>query len=132
MSNKVRAFVVIVVVCSIGGFAALVAAGDPNALRSAEAALCFACLGIFAQFLAYSLDSTRTATMVVIPFLATIFLAPTWVALVTIGGVAIAGNIIAKRKRSTLQNVFNVAQWTVSGIAAITTYRLLGGPAWLV
>jgi putative nucleotidyltransferase with HDIG domain len=130
MAIKVRAFVSAVVTGAVIGLVVLIAAGDPNALRSAEAALCFACLGIFAQFLTYNLDAKRLSTIVFIPFLATIFLAPTWVSLVAITGVALVGTII--KKRSTLKSVFNVAQWLLSAGVAVVTYRVFGGTPWLV
>jgi putative nucleotidyltransferase with HDIG domain len=129
MSNKVRAFVAGVVVCSLGGLAAFVADGDPNPLRSAQAAACFAFLGVFAQFLSYNVDSKRASTVLLIPFLATIYLAPTWVSLVAIGGVAIVGAVI--NKRSALKSVFNIAKGLLSGSMAIAAYRAFGGTPWL-
>jgi len=130
MGNKVRLFVATVAICAAGGVAASAAAGDPNALRSAEAALCFAFLGIFAQFLRYNKDADISATIVFIPFLATIFLAPTWVSLVAIAGVAYVGASI--KKQSTLKSVFNIAQYVLISAIAIGVYRLLGGAPWLV
>jgi putative nucleotidyltransferase with HDIG domain len=129
MPNKVKAFVGAVVLLAASGFAALVYVGDPNAIRSAEAGLCFACLGIFGQYLSYNLDAQRQGHPGTIPFLATIFLAPTWVALVAIGVVQAAGGVINRRSR--LKNIFNVAQQLLSGAVAIAAYRLLGGTAGL-
>lgn len=130
MSNKVRVYVATVVVSASLGLAALVAAGDDNALRSAQAAACFACLGVFAQFLSYRVEAKKAITVVAIPFLATIYLAPTWVSLVAFGGVAVVGAVI--NRRPTVKNVFNVAKGLLTGALAIAVYRVLGGTPWLV
>lgn len=130
MGNKVRLFVGAIVICAVGGTLALVPSGDPNALRSAEAGLCFGCLGMFAEFLTYNIKQQRRETIVAIPFLATIFLAPTWVALVFITGVSVVSAVI--RGRSALKSVFNVAQFVFVSTIAIGIYRALGGTPWLV
>ena len=121
MSNKVRVYVATVVVSASLGLAALVAAGDDNGLRSAQAAACFACLGVFAQFLSYRVEAKKAIPVVAIPFLATIYLAPTWVSLVAFGGVAVVGAAI--NRRPTVKNVFNVAKGVLTGALAIAVYR---------
>ena len=127
MSNKVRVFVAAVVVAAVFGLAALIASGDPITIRSAQAAACFACLGIFAQFLSYSVDRKRASTVLLIPFLSTIYLAPTWVSLVAIAGVATVGAVIIKRP--AVKSTFNVAKALLSGALAIAVYRAFGGTA---
>ncbi len=57
-------------------------------------------------------------------------MAPTWVALAAIGGVATVGAVIMKR--SALKSTFNVCKTLLSGALAIAVYRALGGTAWLV
>ncbi len=111
------------------GVAALIASGDPNTIRSAQAAACFACLGIFAQFLSYNLDRKRTSTVLLIPFLSMICLAPTWISLVAIAGVATVGAVISKRPVG--KSTFNVAKVLLSGALAIAVYRIFGGRPWL-
>ena len=129
MSNKVKVYVAAVVACAIGALAGFTASGDPSPLRSAEAAACFACLGIFAEFLSYNVEAQKALTVVVIPFLATIYLAPTWVALVAFGGVALIGAVI--HKRPAVKGAFNVAKGVLSGAIAIAVYRTFGGTPWL-
>jgi putative nucleotidyltransferase with HDIG domain len=129
-NNKVSVFVFTVVGCAILGAAALAVAGDPNAIQSAEAALCFAFLGIFAQFLRYRFDANTSATIVFLPFLATLFLAPTWVSLVAIAAVAYIGAVI--KKQTWLKKFFNIAQYVLISAIAIAVYRELGGISWLI
>lgn len=132
MGNKVRIFVGAVLICAVGATATVALTGDPNALHSAEAALCFACLGVFAEFLSYNVASASyRATTVSIPFLATIFLAPTWVSLAFIAGVSLVVAIII-RKGPPLKGIFNIAQFVLSSAIAIGIYRALGGTPWLV
>lgn len=129
MSTRVRTFVAIVVVLAAAGVFSLAQVGDPNPARSAQAALCFACLAIFAEFLRYTLEGNIAATIVFIPFLAAIFLVPTWVSLVAIGTVAFVSTRLQKQTR--VKSVFNIAQYVLTSTVAILVYRLLGGSAWL-
>jgi putative nucleotidyltransferase with HDIG domain len=99
--------------------------GDANPTASAEAGLCFVFLGVFAQLLRYKSDADIRATMAPIPFLATLLLAPTWVALAGIGSVAYIGAVIIRQSR--LKAIFNISQYIVVGSAAIFVYRSLGG-----
>ena len=129
-NNKVTVFVSAIVAAALVGAAALFVAGDPNAMQSAEAGLCFAFLGIFAQFLRYRFDANTAATIVFLPFLATLFLAPTWVSLVAIAFVAYVGAII--KKQSWMKKIFNIAQFVLISAIAIGVYRQLGGVSWLI
>ena len=74
--------------------------GDANPIASAEAGLCFVFLGVFAQLLRYRSDAGMKATMAPVPFLATLLLAPTWVALAAIGIVAYIGAVIIRQSRA--------------------------------
>lgn len=130
MVNKVRIFVGVVLASAAVGTLALATAGDPNPLLSAKAGFCFACLGIFAELLTYNSEQHRRETVVSIPFLATIFLAPTWVSLVFITGVSVASAVI--RRRSALKSIFNVAQFVLLSTISMGIYRALGGTPWLV
>jgi putative nucleotidyltransferase with HDIG domain len=125
MKGKVHAYVFAVTLCALGSAVAVARLGDANWVASAQAALCFAFLGIFAQLLKYKTDADTAATIVFIPFLATLFLAPTWIAISAIGIVAVAGALI--RGQSPLKATFNVAQYVVAGSVAIWVYRSLGG-----
>jgi putative nucleotidyltransferase with HDIG domain len=128
--NKVGIFVFTVVGCALFSAVALFVVGDANATQSAEAALCFAFLGVFAQFLRYRFDANTSATIVFLPFLATLFLAPTWVALVAIAVVGYIGAIIMKQ--TSLKKLFNIAQYVLISAIAIVIYRELGGTSWLI
>ncbi len=85
---------------------------------------------MFAEFLTFNIKQQRRETIVAIPFLAMIFLAPTWVSLVFITGVSVVSAVI--RRRSALKSVFNVAQFVLVSTIAIGIYRALGGTPWLV
>jgi HD-GYP domain-containing protein (c-di-GMP phosphodiesterase class II) len=125
MKGRVQAYVVVVTLCALTAAAGIGMLGDPTPLTSSQAAVCFAFLGVFAQLLRYKPDADTAATIVFIPFLATLFLAPTWVAIIAIAVVALIGAVI--RGQSRLKATFNISQYVVIASAAIAVYRSLGG-----
>jgi putative nucleotidyltransferase with HDIG domain len=86
-------------------------------------------LAIFAHLLQYKPDAHTTTSVVFVPYLATAFLAPTWVAIVGIAVAATIAETITHRAR--VKAFFNVGQYVVANTAAICVYRILGGNALL-
>jgi putative nucleotidyltransferase with HDIG domain len=130
MKGKVHAYVTAVCLCALIGTVIVALFGDANPIASAKAGFCFVFLGVFAQLLRYKSDADIRATMAPVTFLATLLLAPSWVALAGIASIACVGALIIRQSR--LKAAFNISQFIVAGSAAILVYRSLGGVPLLV
>jgi putative nucleotidyltransferase with HDIG domain len=89
------------------------------------AAGCFAALGLLCDVLSYETKTKASGSIAFLPFLATVVIAPHWIAVLAAGFVLVAGQSI--RKRQPVKAVFNVAQITLSVALCVLVYRALGG-----
>jgi putative nucleotidyltransferase with HDIG domain len=129
MKGQVRAYVGMVTICAVLGGLYFASVGDPMLLASAQAALCFAFLAILAQVLPYKPDAHTTTSVVFVPYLATVLLAPTWVAISAIAIAATIAELVARR--APVKALFNISQYVLADLAAIAVYRGLGGTSLL-
>jgi len=95
------------------------------------AAVCFALLTMFCEFLAYNTAGrTQTGSIAFLPILAAVVVAPHWM---TIACLALIESVVAivKTRRTPIKGVFNVAQAILWVSIAILGYVALGGASLL-
>lgn len=101
---------------------------DPS-VDSIRAAICFATLGTFAHLLRYPLARGASGSIAFIPYLATIALAPNWIAVLAIAA-SVAVVEVAIRRQPT-KAIFNIAQHALSAASAVFAFTMLGGTSLL-
>jgi hypothetical protein len=125
MRVRVELYVALVVALAIG-CGILVYAVDPAVTDgSLTAIVLLAILAVVAEALVFLLPLSATSSLAFIPYFATVFVAPTWLALIVISGVRILADTVARR--DTIKKIFNAAQHALILAVCILIYRELGG-----
>lgn len=93
------------------------------------AAVSFSALGVLAHALKHQLPTGALGSIAFIPFLATVLLAPSWVAAVATGAAVLVVEVVSKK--SPLKVVFNVSQHALAVAVAAGLYAALGGTSLL-
>lgn len=88
-----------------------------------------ACLAFTAELLAFVLPRGARGSIAFIPYMATVLLAPSFAALLTIAVVKAVAELVGRRERQ--RQLFNTAQLTLTFAITILIYRALGGVSML-
>jgi putative nucleotidyltransferase with HDIG domain len=125
MRVRVELYVTLVVAAAIGS-GSLVYAVDPIVSDGSLTAIALlGLLAIVAECLVILLPLSATSSLAFIPYFATVFVAPTWLALVVVAGVRVLADTVARR--DSIKKVFNAAQHALILALCILMYRELGG-----
>lgn len=125
MPLRVRLYVFAIVVLALGACGFLVWRDPSYSTEAVRAVVCLAVFAVLAEMLKHHLASGAAGSISFIPHLASILLAPTWVAVL---GVAVAHVTVAVLSRKEpLKAVFNIAQITLAAAVGALCFTALGG-----
>jgi putative nucleotidyltransferase with HDIG domain len=104
--------------------AGLLVAVDPRPSASArDAVVLLSCLAFVAEMMSVVLSRSASGSIAFIPYLASIFVAPNWLAL--LGATFV--RLVTERRRDPLKAFFNLAQHALTFSLTALLYRSLGG-----
>ena len=121
-------FVVALTACvGVGSLAALYVIEPTFDQKELNAVLAFMVFSVFGALMPYSLSERVAASAVFVPFLASSVLVPSWLSVVSAGGVILLSQTVQRTGQT--KTIFNVAQHLVAVVCGIVAYRLAGGQA---
>lgn len=123
--GRVAAFVSAVVLAAIVATGALLVFDPGISPSDLKTVVCFASLSVFAHLLHYQLARGAKGSIAFIPFLTTIVLVPSWLAVVAIACAATLVELVVRRP--PVKALFNVAQHALGSALAVWTFSYTGG-----
>lgn len=92
-----------------------------------NAVVAFAVFSVFGALMPYSLSERISASATFVTFLASVVLVPSWLSVVSAGGVILLAQIV--QRTGTAKTIFNISQHVLALSASVVAYRLSGGRA---
>ena len=120
----------VVAVTALAGVAslAILYTVDPNVdKKELNAAIAFTVFSVFGALMPYSLSERVAASAVFVPFLASSVLVPSWLSVLSAGGVILLSQTV--QRTGAAKTIFNVAQHLIAIAFGIVAYTLAGGRA---
>jgi putative nucleotidyltransferase with HDIG domain len=125
MRNRTNVFVLGVSATALASGLVLYSVAPEILPASSTPILILGGLAIVAELLAYVLSGSATGSIAFIPYLASVLIAPGWLALVSTTGIKAALQL--SKKTPPLKGLFNVSQHALTYSIAVLVYRALGG-----
>ncbi len=125
MRQATKIVVAVTACAGVGSLAALYAADPTFDQKELNAAIAFMVFSVFGALMPYSLSERVAASAVFVPFLASSVLVPSWLSVLSAGGVILLSQTVQRTGQA--KTVFNVSQHLFAVFCGIVAYRLAGG-----
>lgn len=125
MPLRVRLYVLAIVSLAVTACAFMVWRDPSYTTEAVRAVACLVIFAILAEMLKHHLASGAAGSISFIPHLASILLAPNWVAVVGVAGSHLIVAVLSRKE--PLKALFNVAQITLATAVGAVCYLALGG-----
>jgi hypothetical protein len=124
MTHKIRLYIATVGLLALGSGAGLYVWHPEVSAEQVVAVLLLSGLAVVAEMLVFLLPRAK-GSIAFIPYLASVLIAPGWLAVLAIAGVKALAETLSSARRAFA--LFNAAQHALTSAVAIAVYRLCGG-----